>query len=304
MRIRHVRIRLVFESLIMHRAARSTLSSVLSLLLVTSVASAQEAKSDSASSASSSAAASSEAAEKSGGVSAADVQNPVASLVSVPFQNNTYFDVGPYKSTANAMLVEPVVPFKLGEDWALISRTIFPIVYEPRVSPDSGGTFGLGNVQPQFYLTPAHPGSIIWGIGPQLWLPTATDKSLGNNHLGGGPAVALLSIQGHWLYGALISQMWAGNGKERINELTVEPIVYYNMAHGWYLVSTPVATAQWAEVGRNVWTVPVGGGLGRLFKVGSQPINMRIEAFDNVHRPDFAPSWQVQFQVQFLFPKH
>ena len=299
-----MRIRLVFKRLNMHRRARSTLSSVLCLLLVTSMASGQEAKSGAASSASSSAAASSEAAEKSGGVSAADAQNPVASVVSVPFQNNTYFGAGPYKSTANAMLVEPVVPFKLGENWAVISRTIIPIVYEPRVSPDRGGTFGLGNLQPQFYLTPAHPGSVIWGIGPQLWLPTATDKSLGNNHLGGGPAAVLLSIQGHWLYGALISQMWAGNGKGRTNQFTFEPIVFYNMARGWYLTSTPVVTAQWDERGHNVWTVPVGGGVGRLFKVGSQPINMRIEAFDNVHRPDFAPSWQVQFQVQFLFPKH
>jgi hypothetical protein len=192
----------------------------------------------------------------------------------------------------------------LGDDWAVISRTILPIVYEPRVSPDSDSKFGLGNVQPQFYLTPAHPGSIIWGVGPQLWLPTATDKSLGNNHLGGGPALALLSIQGHWLYGSLISQMWAGHGKGRTNELTFEPIVYYNMARGWYLVSTPVATAQWDQVGHNVWTVPIGGGLGRLFKVGNQPINMRIEAFDNVHRPAFAPSWQVQVQAQFSFPKH
>jgi hypothetical protein len=269
------------------------------------MASGQEAKPGAASSASSSAAGSSEATEKSGGVSAADVQNPVASLVSVPFQNNTYFDTGPNKSTVNALLIQPVVPFKLGANWELVTRTIVPLIYEPRTSQTNGATFGLGNVQPQFFLTPAHPGSVIWGIGPQLWLPTATDPALGNNHLGGGAAAVVLTVKGHWLYGFIANQVWAaGNSKERTNQFTFEPIVFYNMARGWYLTSTPVATAQWDERGHNVWTVPVGGGVGRLFKVGSQPINMRIQAFDNVHRPDFAPSWQVQFQVQFLFPKH
>ena len=296
---------LVFKNLIMHRRARSTLSSVLSLLLVTSMAFGQEENSGAASSAGSSAAASSEAAQKSGGVSAADVQNPIANLVSLPLQNNTYFDVGPSKSTVNALLVEPVVPFKLGANWEVVTRTIVPLIYEPRTSQTNGATFGLGNVQPQAYLTPTHPGSVIWGIGPQLWLPTATDPKLGNNHLGGGVAAVVLSVKGHWLYGFLANQVWAaGNSKERTNQFTFEPFVFYNLPRGWYLTSTPVATAQWDERGHNVWTVPVGGGVGRLFTVGKQPINIRLEAFDNVHRPDGAPSWQTQLQVQFLFPQH
>jgi len=295
----------VLKSLIMHCRVRSTLRSVLWLLLVTSIASGQEAKSVAASSASSSAAASSEAAGKSGTVSAADVQNPIANLVSLPLQNNTYFDVGPNKSTVNELLIEPVVPFKLGANWEIITRTIVPLIYEPRTSQTNGATFGLGNVQPQFYLTPTHPGSVIWGIGPQLWLPTASDPTLGNNHLGGGAAAVVLTVKGHWLYGFLANQVWAaGNSKERTNQFTFEPFVFYNLPRGWYLTSTPVATAQWEEHGHNVWTVPVGGGVGRLFTVGRQPINIRLEAFDNVHRPDGAPSWQTQLQVQFLFPQH
>ncbi len=240
---------------------------------------------------------------KAGEVSTADAQNPVASMVSVPLQNNTYFDAGPYKGTVNALLVEPVVPFHVSENWDVISRWITPIIYQPRLSPNDGSTFGLGNLQPQFYLTPAHPGSVIWGIGPQLWLPTATDKTLGNNHFGGGPAAVLLAVKGPWLYGFLTSQSWAGNSKGRTNEFTFEPFVFYNMARGWYITSTPLMTAEWEQPGRDVWTVPLGGGVGRLFKVGNQPLNIRLEAFDNVHRPDFAPSWQVQFQVQLLFPK-
>jgi hypothetical protein len=280
---------------------RSRWSAAAVATLLVASASAQEARQGEVSAPSS---APQNEPTKSVGVTSADAQSPLASVVSVPFQDNTYFDAGPYKGTVNALLVQPVVPFKLGDNWEVISRTIMPIIYAPRTSPSNGATFGLGNVQPQFYLTPAHPGSVIWGVGPQLWLPTATDKTLGNNHFGAGPAAVVLAIRGHWLYGFLANQVWAGNSKGRTNQFTFQPFVFYNMAHGWYLTSTPVATAQWEEAGRNVWTVPVGGGAGRLFKVGSQPINMRFEAFNNVHRPDYAPSWQVQFQIQFLFPKH
>jgi hypothetical protein len=123
--------------------------------------------------------------------------------------------------------------------------------------------------------------------------------------LEGGAAAVVLTIKGHWLFGFLANQVWAaGNSKDRTNEFTFNPFVFYNMPHGWYLTSTPVATAQWDARGPNVWTVPLGGGFGRLFKVGSQPVNIRLEGFDNVHRPEFGPSWQVQFQVQLLFPQH
>ena len=287
------------------RKASSAWGAAAVLLLLALDASAQEAMQEGTSSPASATATSSNAQAKSGGVSAADAQNPIANLVSLPLQNNTYFDVGPNKSTVNALLIQPVVPFKLGENWELVTRTIVPLIYEPRTSQTNGATFGLGNVQPQFYFTPAHPGSVIWGIGPQLWLPTATDPTLGNNHLGGGVAAVVLTVKGHWLYGFLANQVWAaGNSKERTNQLTFEPFVFYNLPRGWYFTSTPVATARWDELGHNVWTVPVGGGVGRLFTVGRQPINIRLEAFDNVHRPDGAPSWQTQLQVQFLFPQH
>jgi hypothetical protein len=249
--------------------------------------------------------------------SAKDAQNPVASMVSLPFQNDTYYDTGPYNKTENALIVEPVKPFKLSDNWNLISRWITPLIYQPQISPYHGSTFGLGNLEPQFYLSPAHPGNIIWGFGPQVWLPTATDKTIGVNKLGGGPAMVALTIQGPWLVGLLANQTWAGSVDHNknlpantfpgnhVNQAVVNPFVFYNMPGGWYVMSSPVATAQWDARGSDIWTVPVGGGFGRVFKIGRQIVNARFQVFNNVHRPAYDPTWETQLQVQLLFPvKH
>ncbi len=240
----------------------------------------------------------------SGGATVHDAQNPVANIIALPIQNNTYFDSGPYKRTANTLLLQPVYPFKLSEDWNLITRTIIPVISQPRLSLQTGGKSGLGDIQSQLFLSPAHPGEIIWGIGPQLLLPTATDKRLGANRLGGGISAVALTIQNPWLFGALVNNLWAGSGQRRVNELTINPFAFYNFPNGWYLFSSPVITANWADAVQNKrWTVPLGGGLGPLFKIANQAINARFQFFDNVERPTYAPHYQMQLQIQFLFPK-
>ena len=232
-----------------------------------------------------------------------DAQNPIATKISVPFQNNTYFDRGPLGKTANVLVIQPVIPIKLTPTWNLISRWVTRVVYAPRISSDQGSEFGLGNLQPEFYLSPARTGKIIWGVGTRLYLPTATSHELGINKMGGGPAAAALAINGRWTMGILAHNVWAGSGKERVNEMTLSPFVYYNVKDGWYFVSSPVLTSNWAATSDDRWTVPIGGGIGRLFKIGHQTMNARIQGLYNAARPDFAPSWQLQVQVQLLFPK-
>ncbi|WP_263358150.1 neuromedin U [Acidicapsa ligni] len=228
-------------------------------------------------------------------------QNPVAAAISVPFQNNTYYDVGPYRRAENQLLIEPVIPIKLSDRWIVISRTITPVVVVPRRSPGEGVDYGLSNIQPQFYLSPAHPGKFIWGVGPQLWLPTATDKTLGTNKWGGGPALVGLIHQGHWLGGSLLSNQFAGVNHTHVNQMLINPFLFYNMKHGYYFVTTPVITADWTQQRSQRWTVPVGGGVGRVFKVGPQPLNARAEFFNNVRTTNGGSSWQMQVQLQFLF---
>ncbi len=230
-------------------------------------------------------------------------QNPIANLISVPFQNNTNFSVGPYHQTQNVLNIQPVIPFKLSDDWNLITRWITPVVYQPRLSPQDGPEFGLGNIQPAFFLSPTKPtNGIIWGVGPQFYLPTATDKTLGVNKWGAGPSFVALTLQEPWVVGALINNVWAGTGANRVNQMLIQPFVNYNLPEGWYLTSSPVITANWVAPESNRWTVPVGGGVGRLFKVDKLPVNAQVQAFYDAARPIGAPSWTLRFQVQFLFP--
>lgn len=87
-----------------------------------------------------------------------------------------------------------------------------------------------------------------------------------------------------------------------MNQFLLWYFVNYNMAHGWYLTSSPIITADWTQDPDNQWTLPLGGGVGRVFKLGSQPVNMSLQAYDNVITPDGGPDWQLRFQVQLLFP--
>ncbi|MHB2169382.1 hypothetical protein [Alsobacter sp. R-9] len=229
-------------------------------------------------------------------------QNPVANLISLPFQNDTNFNSGPYSRPQNVLNIQPVVPFKITPDWNLITRWVTPVIWQPRVSPTLDGATGLGNIQPSFFLSPAEPGKIIWGVGPVLWLPTATDKVLGVNKWGGGPSAVALRIDGPWVYGVLVNNIWAGTQNQRVNQMLVQPFLNFNLPDGWYLTSSPVVTSNWLATSGDQWTVPVGGGFGRLFKVDKLPINAQVQAFYNVVRPNDAATWTLRFQLQALFP--
>lgn len=231
-------------------------------------------------------------------------ENPVAAAISLPLQNNTYFGVGPYRRAENALLVEPVAPFRISENWMVITRTIVPIIVSPRASATTGVDYGLGNIQPQFYLSPVHTGKFVWGVGPQLWLPTATDHRLGINKWGGGPATVGLFRSGHWLAGALVGNQFAGVNHVHENQMTINAFAFYNLKRGWYVVSTPIMTADWTAERNKRWTVPVGGGAGKLFKIGSQPLNARAEYFNDVRTTTGGSDWQLQTQLQFLFIRH
>ena len=232
-------------------------------------------------------------------------QNPLANTISIPYQNETYFNVGPEKRAENALIIEPVIPFKLNANWNLITRTITPIIRVPGVSPNEGSVVGLGNMQPQFYFSPSRPawGRIIWGIGPELWLPTATDDRLGVNKFGGGAASVVVTSRGHFLFGALTNNVWTGQNKEhqRVDQFTLNPFVFYNLQRGWYVLSSPQMTSDWTARPGEKWTVPVGGGVGRVMKVGLQPINARVQFWNDVKQPIGGPSWTMQAQVQLLF---
>ena len=223
----------------------------------------------------------------------------------MPFQSNTNFNAGPFNRAQEVLNIQPVVPLSLNADWNLISRTIMPVVSQPSPFFNSN-TNGIGDITQEFFVSPTHPGPLIWGIGPVFTIPSATDPVLGQGKVLLGPTAVALVTPGHWVIGVLANNQWSIGGnplRPSVNQFLVQPFVNYNMAHGWYLTSSPIMTANWLAAPGQQWTVPIGGGFGRLFKLGDQPVSASIQGFYNVVRPDGAPTWQMRLFFSLLFPE-
>lgn len=232
-------------------------------------------------------------------------QNPIANMISLPLQNNINTGIGPDDETQNILNLQPVWPATLNDDWIVITRTIIPIISQPDVLTNKGRVNGLGDTTFSAYLSPANIGSLIWGVGPIFLLPTATDDTLGADKWGTGASVVLLSMPGNWVLGSLISNVWSvgGSGTQDVNLFTWQYFINYNLPDSWYLTSAPIITANWEADSGNRWTIPIGGGMGKIFRIGKQPVNAQVSAYKNIETPEFGADWQIRLQLQFLFPK-
>jgi len=235
------------------------------------------------------------------------VQNPVAKMVSVPLQNNTSFDIGPYHRASNVLNVQPILPLALTRDWNLINRVILPIGYAPDINSLTEGASGVGDLQWTGLVSPNDMGELKWGVGPILQFPTATQTVLGTGHWTLGPSAVVAWQRRPWSVGALASNQWsyAGeSGRSAVNLLTVQPFVNFNMAEGWFLTSSPIITANWKATSGDIWTFPIGGGVGKIFKIASQAMNAQVQAFWNAATPNTnGAGWQARLQIGFLFPE-
>ncbi len=242
-------------------------------------------------------------------------QNPVANLISVPVQNNDNFGIGPANRIQNVLNIQPVIPFSVGKNWNLITRWITPIIYQPLPVPQPPGppmqltgVSGLGDLNPSFFLSPKKS-KIIWGVGPTLVLPTATNTTyLGQGKLSMGPSVVVLVQPPHFTIGFLTNNYWSVAGhsdrdKPAVNQFLLQWFVNYNMKKGWYLTASPILTANWRASSGNVWTVPFGGGVGRIMKLGFQPVNITGQFYGNAVYPSGSSPWGMRLQIAFLFPQ-
>ncbi|MCM8531643.1 MAG: hypothetical protein NE330_10820 [Lentisphaeraceae bacterium] len=230
-------------------------------------------------------------------------QNPVADLISIPFQNNTNFDVGARDKTQNILNIQPVIPINLNEDWNLITRTIVPLISQSALFDGWEKEQGIGDITFTAFFSPRNNSEWVWGAGPAIVMPTASDSRLGTDKWSIGPSVVALRMDGKQVYGGLVSNVWSIEGSgENVNLMTFQPFYNYNFDAGFYFTSSPVLNANWENDGEK-WTVPVGGGLGKIFRIGQLPVNVSLQAFTNIVKPDHAADWTLRFQVQLLFPK-
>jgi len=254
------------------------------------------------------------AQDSGGGDLRAKAQNPVASMYSVPTKLTV--DFGAPNGEAVFFNVNPVIPVTLG-NWNLISRAIIPALVSvdgviggtpeiPEGAPGDDRKTGLGDINYSLFFSPADSKGPIWGIGPSLSLPTATDDQLGSGKWSAGPTGVALWQPKWGTFGSLVRQIWSFAGdsdRADVNQFMIEPFCMYNLPNGWYLMTDMIITANWDARSSETWTVPIGGGFGKLFAIGKQPINANLQAYYMVEKPDIAPDWNMALTFTFLFPK-
>ncbi len=234
------------------------------------------------------------------------VQNPLANMISFPFQNNTNFgyQLGGEDRTQNVLNIQPVIPLKGGR---IITRTIIPLVWQPVPATnfatlEPNVDFGVSDISFTAFYSP-EPKGAIWGVGPILTIPTGYTYSSGK--WGIGPSFVVLMMKAEKVYGFLINNVWSFAGDDQrpdVNQMLFQPFLNINFSGGKYIGIIPIITANWEAPSGQQWTVPLGVSVGKIVRAGKLPINLQAGAYVNVVKPDIGPDWQLRLQAQLLLP--
>lgn len=238
---------------------------------------------------------------------AKQTQNPIAALISLPFQLNYDADIGPLKQGERWQLnIQPVIPVSIGTDWNLISRTILPLVSQDDVAPGAGSQSGVGDITQSFFFSPKKPTASgwIWGAGPVLLLPTGNDD-LTADKWGAGPTAVLLKQDSGWTYGALANHIWSFAGdddRQDISTTFVQPFLSYTTKTYTTLGINTESTYNWES---EQWSVPINLTVTQLLKIGGQPMTLGAGARYWADSPDNVgpEGWGLRLTATFLFPK-
>ena len=235
------------------------------------------------------------------------LSNPVADLITVPFQYTATFDAGPLDGTQHILNIQPVYPSKLGS-WNLINRLIVPLLSTPPTSTGDVRANGIGDIVYEGFFSPVGPSPVIWGVGPLVSLNSASKAELGSGHTSIGPALVVLSQRGPWSLGALLTQAWSVSGDERrpaVSQLQLQPIVSYTLDPRHTIGYSGTLVANWhARPSSQVWTVPLGMTYSILtHSPGSIPINYIFGGGCNVARPSGGGDLYLRFQINLIFSK-
>jgi hypothetical protein len=233
---------------------------------------------------------------------AKQTQNPVAPMISVPFQGNINLNSGPEKNTQVIVNFQPVIPVPLSKKWNLINRIVLPIISNPQPVKE----FGLGDTNISFFFSPARPSKFIWGLGPVVQIPTATSSTLGSGIWAAGPTGVGVYMDGPWVIGVLANNRWtfAGPGnRPYYNQMLLQPFINYNLPKGWSLGTSPEMNVDWTASPGQQWTIPVGGTVSKVFKAGPQMMSAAAGGYYNVTSPTETSDWTIRLVLSLLFPE-
>jgi hypothetical protein len=234
------------------------------------------------------------------------LQNPVAALISVPFQLNYDQNIGLAEEGQRWLLnVQPVVPFAINERWNLISRTILPIIGQDKIFPGAGYQSGIGDIVQSVFFSPKAPtaGGWIWGAGPVFLFPTGSDDLLTADQWGAGPTAVALRQQGPWTYGGLANHIWSFAGdahRPEVNATFLQPFLSYTTPTAWTFTIMTESTYDWNN---SQWSVPINGVVSKVFQIGGQILSAAGGVRYWAEGPDSGPhGWGLRFVLTLLFP--
>jgi hypothetical protein len=236
------------------------------------------------------------------------LNNPIASLISVPLQSDVNCNIGPADDGCNYTLeIEPVIPVSIADDWNMISRTILPITYQNDIFPGAGDQFGLGDITQSLFFSPKAPssfGGLIWGAGPAFLIPTATDDLLGTGKFGIGPTVVVLKQTGPWTIGILANHIWSVAGDDDradVSDTFLQPFVAYTTKDAWTFSANTESSYDWK---REQWSVPINAEVKKLLRIGKQPVQIGGGLRYWAESPESGPEgFGGRLIVTFLFPE-
>ena len=238
---------------------------------------------------------------------AKQLANPVADLISVPFQFNYNRNLGPVDDGEQWQLnIQPVIPFSLNGDWNLISRTIVPLIHQSDLFRGAGSQSGVGDVLQSLFFSPARPtaGGWIWGAGPVLLLPTGSDDLLTADQWAAGPTAVALQQQGPWTVGALANHLWSFAGDDDrgdINTTFLQPFLSYTTPTAWTYTLQSESFYDWED---RQWLIPIRVVASKVTRLGSQLVSIGGGVNYWVESPDGGPEgWGARLTITLLFPR-
>jgi hypothetical protein len=237
---------------------------------------------------------------------AKQLANPISSLVSVPIQVNYDENIGANdQGSVVRTNIQPVIPLSIGEDWNLISRTILPVISQDDIPLAGDSEFGLGDVVQSLFFSPKEPtaSGIIWGVGPVVLLPTATDEQLGGEKWGIGPTGVALKQQGPWTVGMLANHIESFAGDDSRTDVSatfLQPFVSYITQTKTTIALNTESTYDWEG---EQWSVPINFTVSQLLKTGNQIYQLGGGVRYWADAPSNGPEgWGFRLQLTLLFP--
>lgn len=235
------------------------------------------------------------------------LSNPIAALISLPFQLNYDQEFGRDDEGERGTLnIQPVVPFDLNKNWNIISRTIVPLVWQEEIIPSAGSQSGIGDIVQSVFFSPKKPtdSGWIWGAGPVLLLPTGTDDLLTADKWGIGPTAVVLKQQGRWTYGALANHLWSVAGTHNradISNTFIQPFLSYTTPKAWTFSINTESTYDWEN---EQWSVPINGAVTKVTKIGEQLVSVGAGVRYWAESSDGgAEGMAFKLLLTFLFPR-